>query len=122
MNINLFIDDQRRPYDSEWLLATNAQEALSFMRSDNRIVRLSMDWHLGLNQPTGEEVLRKMLTHTLARLVFGGLREAYVHTSSGSGRRELHMAIRDAQRYHIIPQSCAIIDNPTAMRHPETLK
>jgi hypothetical protein len=86
--IHVYLDDYRRCPDG-FVLARNAEECKRLIDSE-QIDILSLDYDLGWGQPTGDEVVR----HIVSSGNFP--RRIYLHTSSASGRIGMYHALSSA--------------------------
>lgn len=86
--IHVYLDDYRRCPDG-FVLARNAEECKLLIDSE-RIDVLSLDYDLGWGQPTGDEVVR----HIVSSGKFP--KRIYLHTSSASGRTMMYHALSTA--------------------------
>ncbi|QNK55229.1 cyclic-phosphate processing receiver domain-containing protein [Paenibacillus sp. PAMC21692] len=80
--IHVYLDDYRRCPDG-FVLARNAEECKQLIQYEEIDV-LSLDFDLGWGQPTGDEVVR----HIVSTGRFPS--RIYLHTSSVSGRNSMY--------------------------------
>lgn len=86
--INVYLDDRRAKPDG-FVLARHAEECLILMR-ECRVGILSLDYDLGPEEPTGEDVA--------AALVKEGLYPedaVYLHTSDPDGREKMRRLLEE---------------------------
>jgi hypothetical protein len=86
--IHVYLDDYRRCPDG-FVLARNAEECKLLIDAE-QIDVLSLDYDLGWSQPTGDEVVR----HIVSAGKFP--KRIYLHTSSASGRTMMYHALSSA--------------------------
>lgn len=81
--INVFLDDER-PCPTGWTLVRDphAFEELLDAMADGRIVRISLDWHLGTGIVNGEEIVRRLVSRMRRTpALFSNLELVRLHSS-----------------------------------------
>ncbi|MDR9854095.1 cell division protein FtsJ [Paenibacillus sp. VCA1] len=97
--LHVYLDDYRRCPDG-FVLARNAQECL-IMLEECEVGILSLDYDLGIGEPTGKDVVRGMIAGQLFP------REIFLHTSSMRGKREMYELL-----YQSVPEHVKLHNGP----------
>lgn len=92
--VNVYVDDQRR-CPKGFVLARNADECLSLLESCEVHI-LSLDHDLGWDEPTGFDLVRRMVERGLYA------DQIYLHTSSVTGRLNMYQLLYSAKPEHVV--------------------
>ena len=87
--IHVFMDDAR-PCPKGFVYAQNIEECLILLR-ECEVGVLSLDYDLGWNEPSGSELVRRMIEERLFP------RSIYLHSSSWSGRTAMYQMLYAAK-------------------------
>jgi len=91
--INVYLDDFR-PCPKGFVLARNVEECLALL-SNCKVNILSLDHDLGFGEPTGYDLVKKMVQHGYYA------NEIYLHTSSASGRMNMYQLLQKHKPEHV---------------------
>lgn len=92
--INLYLDDLR-PCPPHFVLALTAEQCKTIL-AEEEVNILSLDFDLGMDEPTGYEVVRYVVDSGRYP------REIFLHTSSPAGRMEMFEKLKRHAPSHVI--------------------
>ncbi len=92
--MKLFVDDQRDPEDSTWVVARTYEDAVRQLTAGD-VDKLSLDNDLGAYDHDGIDVARWMVDHLEAAAWPATI---YIHTNNALMREEMFSLLRSAPR------------------------
>lgn len=98
--INVYLDDYR-PCPQGFVAAKTAEECILLLESE-KVDIISLDFDLGWGQPTGLEVVEYMVGSGRYP------RTIYIHTSSSSGRLQMHHLLARNAPQEVVIHNCAM--------------
>lgn len=102
--INLYLDDCRDAPNNNFVIARNAFDALIILKYC-KIGILSLDHDLGVNQPTGYDLVKIMVEKRLYP------QEIYLHSANPVGRENMYKLLEKYKPSFVKLYNCPFISN-----------